>query len=299
MALPFIITSLAAAFGYAIAALLVKRCINAGVGAFRMTFYCNWVMAFCSLTYCQWGVDTDFFWSLELIVKAALIGTTFFLGQVFTFVALGRGEVSVATPVLGLKVILVAVIGLVFFAEPIPAHWWFAAGLAAAATFLISGVRGKIHLRGSGRHAVVWGIISASWFALTDRLIQEWTAELPAGPVALLAFFSTALLSFLLYPWFHGPILTIPIAVRGWVALAALALGVQATLMFVSIAGSGSATAVNVLYSSRGLWSVILVWVAGSWFANTEGQQGTKVLVYRLIGSLLVVLAIILVISGG
>jgi hypothetical protein len=66
--------------------------------------------------------------------------------------------------------------------------------------------------------------------------------------------------------------------------------------MFVmGIVKFGNATATNVLYSSRGLWSVVVVWAVGHWFSNREQQLGASVLRWRLAGALLMITAIALI----
>lgn len=57
----------------------------------------------------------------------------------------------------------------------------------------------------------------------------------------------------------------------------------------------GSATAVNIVYSVRGLFSVLLVWLVGHWFTNEEQRLGGHVLQLRLAGAGLMVAAIVLV----
>ena len=42
--------------------------------------------------------------------QPVLVALTFIAGQAFTFVALQRGDVSVATPMLGIKILLVALL---------------------------------------------------------------------------------------------------------------------------------------------------------------------------------------------
>jgi len=59
----------------------------------------------------------------------------------------------------------------------------------------------------------------------------------------------------------------------------------------------GDATAMNVVYSARGVWSVAAVWLIGHWFANTEAQLGGGVFRGRLAGALLMTSAIVLVVS--
>ena len=47
----------------------------------------------------------------------------------------------------------------------------------------------------------------------------------------------------------------------------------------------GEATAVNVVYSARGLWSVIAVWTLGHLFGNDERGHGAGVMRARLLGA--------------
>ena len=57
----------------------------------------------------------------------------------------------------------------------------------------------------------------------------------------------------------------------------------------------GGATAVNIVYSARGLVSVVLVWAIGHWFSNEEQQLEPRVLRSRLVGAGFMLAAIVLV----
>jgi hypothetical protein len=59
----------------------------------------------------------------------------------------------------------------------------------------------------------------------------------------------------------------------------------------------GKATSANVVYASRGLLSVLLVWMIGHWFMNQEQQLGARVLRWRLFGAALMLSAIVLVVT--
>ena len=72
-------------------------------------------------------------------------------------------------------------------------------------------------------------------------------------------------------------------------------MGAQAIAMVCGIALFGRATEINVVYSSRGLWSVLAVWWIGHWFQNQEQQLGRAILQRRLFGALLLMAAIVLV----
>ena len=66
----------------------------------------------------------------------------FFAGQVFTLLALSTGDVSVATPVLGVKILLVALLTAVLIGDPIGARLWTAAALSTTAIALLNISRG-------------------------------------------------------------------------------------------------------------------------------------------------------------
>jgi hypothetical protein len=57
----------------------------------------------------------------------------------------------------------------------------------------------------------------------------------------------------------------------------------------------GDATAVNIVYGTRGLWSVLLVWLAGRWLGSDEGSRGATVLGGRLAGAALMTAAVVVV----
>jgi hypothetical protein len=71
----------------------------------------------------------------------------------------------------------------------------------------------------------------------------------------------------------------------------------QGLAFLTSIAIYGRATSANVLYSSRGLWSVVAVWAVGHWFANREQHLGARVLGWRLVGAILLMMALVMVLA--
>ena len=71
--------------------------------------------------------------------KPLAAAVTFFVGQLFTFAALRKGDVSVATPLLGAKVIFVALLNSIVFGESVGLKWWMAAFICTAGIFLVTG----------------------------------------------------------------------------------------------------------------------------------------------------------------
>jgi drug/metabolite transporter (DMT)-like permease len=287
----YLLLPLSSAVGYAVAALMLKRGMAFGVGPWRITFFSNWAMALAALPLVVLRAEpaADFAWHLPF-----LPALTFFLGQIFTFLALFRGDVSVATPLMGTKVLFVAFLTVVLLGQPIPVSWWIAAFLATAALGLLGG--GKSALQGKLWPTVPYALLSAFLFASTDLMVQEWaprwgvTRFLPAM-VGLVALYS-----FVFLPFFRNPLFSVAAGGWRWVGGGCLLLGVQALVMGYALGAFGNATAVNIAYSSRGIWSVLLIWVAGQWFMNDERALGRAIMTRRLIGAGMLLAAVVLVI---
>jgi hypothetical protein len=84
-----------------------------------------------------------------------------------------------------------------------------------------------------------------------------------------------------------------------WLIGGAICLAVQSIMFVSSIAVFGQAAMANVLYSSRGLWSVLAVWFIGHWFHSRELRHGWRVFAGRLLGAGLLLTAILLVLLQG
>src|SRR3954463_16191922 len=97
---------LIAAVFYAAGAMVVKRAAELGVGAWRTAFVANMIGALLYLPLLALGGT----WRPELWWQPVIVALCYVGGQVLTFLSFDYGDVSVATPVLGLKILLVAVL---------------------------------------------------------------------------------------------------------------------------------------------------------------------------------------------
>jgi drug/metabolite transporter (DMT)-like permease len=281
---------LASSVGYVIAVLLVKRSSAYGVGLWRTTFVSNLTMAICfSPLWLLGGTGQP----AALLWQPAVAGALFFLGQACTFWAMS-GDVSVATPVLGLKILMVALGSALILSDPVPIKWWVAAGLSTLAIALLNATGRKDRRKVST--TVIAAALAAFLYAMSDIVVQKWTPAWGAGRFLPLMFGSLALYSFGLIPLFRAPLHTIPAAGWRWLAPGSVVLAGQSASMAYVLGVHGDATAVNIVYSSCGLWSVAAVWLIGHWFSNTEGEVGGPAMRRRLMGALLMLAAIGLVI---
>lgn len=280
---------LASAMLYVIGALLMRRAADYGVGFWRTTFVANLICAAAFAPLLLLGGQ----FHLNLLWQPAVVGLLFVLGSVLNFISLDRGDVSIATPVLGIKIILVALLSTLIVGELIPLKLWIAAGLSTTAIALLNRTRGIHHQHVTS--TIFAAGFSAASFALFDVLVQKWSPAWGLGrfPPLMLGF--VAIYAVGLVPRFPAPLKAIPGAAWPWLLGGSLVMAVQSLIFVGTVAYFGHATTANVIYSSRGLWSVVVVWIIGHWFHNAEQQLGAGILRWRLIGSALMLVAIALV----
>ncbi len=285
-----IILPLCSALLYAVAVLLLKRALDTGAGPWRAGFVANAALMLVHQPF--WLLaDKPFAW--PGVAQAVFAGFLFFIGQVLTFLALNRGDVSVTTPVLGTKVIFVAVLTVLIVGDPLRASWWAAVVLTALGAVLL-GWQPRAHPRHVAL-SIGCGLGAAFSFSLMDILVQKWAPRWGFGNFAPTMFATVGVLSLTYVPFFTTRLRDIPPQTWRWLAPGALLLAVQALGMAFTIANHGHATIVNIAYNSRGMWSIVLVWTVGHWFRNAERDQGHGVMGLRLAAASMLVAAIMIV----
>lgn len=278
---------------YAFSALLIKRAISEGGGISRVFFITNWLQLIIFLPIVIWLPEMR---DVQGWQWPALAGTVCFIGTLFVLSAIRRGDVTVQTPLLGTKVIIIAILTFTLGLGPVPLGWWISAILAFFAV-LIFGLPGLQRHHVSAR-AISYALASSFCFALTEVIIQKHATQF--GEFSFILFMVTvmAMESLVLLPMFKKGIGRVKIKTWRWILGGSLLMALQELGIFYTIAFYGRATAVNILYSTRGFWSLILVFVVGHWFASHEKYLGKHVLLVRFIGATLLFIAIINVLSN-
>ena len=243
-------------------------------------------------------------WVLH-VWKPLVCGLLFYVGQCLTFAALARCDVSVATPVLGVKVVFVVLFVSLAGASLPGMRWWVAAGLCSVGILLVSARRG--FWREAGHHA--WGTLAslgaAACFGLTDALFQIWVPAVGVGAFAPVMFASMAAFTvghhFLrersLPEW---P----PRAARFSAVLGLVLLSLQCATMALAIGFYKDAAGTNIVYGSRAVLGVLLAAAVLRWQQRSKvsalvgsgsASMDTGVFYRRLSGSILVFAAIAIV----
>lgn len=291
---PAVLIPLACAFTYVVAALMLKRASAFGVGVWRIGFLANWAMFFIFL---PWGLlhhDSGTVAGPLAYWPPALNALFFLGGQMFMFLALQNGDVSVTTPVMGTKVLLVALLSVWLHAGSVSWQWWLGAAMSASAVALLHWGEPHAARTRVGR-TVLLASLSALSYSLCDVLVQKWSVGLGGTRYLTLMFLFNALYTFAFVPFFRQPLWSLDRLAWRWTLGGVLVLAVNNATFAVAIALWHAATLTNIIYSARGLVSVGLVWAIGHWFANEEKHLSPQVLRVRLGGAAAMLAAIVVV----
>jgi drug/metabolite transporter (DMT)-like permease len=288
-----IVLPLLAAFLFTISALLLKRSSDLGAGLWRTAFVCNCISGVLFSSLLTLGGPPV---RVTLLWQPLCVALCLFAGLLTQFLALEKGDVSVAVPVLGMKVVAVALLTPLLTDDAVDARLWIAVLLCVAGIALLNRNHAGRRPHNIGITLLAAGFTAAS-FAMFDVLVQRWGPAWGVGRLLPIVFAINAALSLTLIPKFRAPLSALPRQTWKWLVPAACLLALQSILFVSTLAVYGKATTANVTYSSRGLLSVILVWGVGHWFANQERGLGARTLTWRLLGAALMLSAIILVVT--
>lgn len=300
---------LLSAITYTAGALCFKAALTRGVSVWQVSLWCNVSMAVLYLPF--WAsADVGELWVHWPLVT--VVAVLFFAGQLLTFLALNFGDVSVATPMLGAKVVLVPVVAAGFFLESVSRRWWLAAALSTCAVVVVSRSvpvrtadapdlpKGAVAPRKDRLvRTVASSLGAAAIFATTDVLFQFWSRAVGVAGFIAAMYTLLGVLSLAVYlPMFGKRLLALPVgtSARGALLAACLLQAGQNLVMSLVLRFHGHATAVNVVYSSRCVWSVVLAWATARWVGGTEDRLPAHLLWMRLGGAGLLLAAICLVV---
>jgi drug/metabolite transporter (DMT)-like permease len=283
-----------AALLYAFATFFVRRALRGGITIALQLGVTNLCMSLLAGTVAlvvgRGAVLTGSPWPF-------LTALLFMLGQVLVIIALRVGDSSVQTPLMGLKTIFVALIAATAFGQTLGLGMWVAAGLSTVAVILIGyhpGTSRSIHAL-----PILVTVSSTLLYAGSDTIVAELS-----GPMGSAPFLATFLLTV--------AICSVPLAVMGAAAqqrglrdgtpyaallwgslLMALQFGLSLTVLTIY----SDAPRMNVLYSTRGLWSVVLLIVLNrAGFGYQMEEISRRVMSFRLVGAGLLVVAVAVVV---
>jgi len=268
--------------------LLIQRCAAHGVTPWTTTFLANqWAALLFSALWFFGGSGQP----LALFYQPLIIASLFMLGLGLTFTAVEVGDVSIATPVLGIKVIFVALLSIAINDTILPESLWLAAILATIGI-------GCIQWTGGGQHrrillTISLAICASISFATFDILVQRWSPAWGAGRFLPYVYWTVGAVSWFWAPKVQWKKILAP-EVRTQLLLGTMLVGGQAICIVLALAIYGDAVRVNIVYALRGLWGVLFAWTAAKiWGAGNKRATNRQMLI-RLTGALILTAAVIL-----
>ena len=233
---------------------------------------------------------------VTLLWQPAIVGGLFLAGQLLTFLAVARGDVSVAAPVLGVKVLIVPAASWLFFGEELSARVWIAAAIAMIGIAFVQSRDVTVH-RSRIVASVGFAFLAACSMTAFDLLIQRWAPIWGAGYLLPITFASAAILALAFLPLADRPAELKRMHVIPLLAVGALFMSIQAIGMTVTLGLFGDATRVNIVYSLRGLWGVLLTWLLARHVTATTPGPSHRTMVMRLIGALLIAISVVIAVT--
>jgi drug/metabolite transporter (DMT)-like permease len=276
---------------YTAASLFLKGAIERGATSAQVSLVTNLTIAL--ITQPLWLFDRPEVPNAPLW-QPLFCSLFLFGGQIFTFAALSRGDVSVATPLLGTKIILVTAMNALFFGVGVSMRWWVAAVLGSLSIALIASGGPSHKVRNLGLTAL-FSLSGAACYSLTDVVVQHWGGTFDAAAFPPVMFGITGLISLAYFGVVDRRAFLPVTKCRVFLVVGAIFFGVQIVGFFFALVESGDATSANLIYASRSVWSVAAAWAAGHLLGLRDKEAGTAVMLRRLVGALLLFGAIILI----
>jgi uncharacterized membrane protein len=227
-------------------------------------------------------------------LQSLLICTGFYLlGQIFLFMALVKSEASRVSPLLGIKVIILALISYVFLHQHLSLIQWIAVMLCSLSVFLLSNSGTTLH-----RSSVILVVLTCISYCISDINIKLLVDHFKYMGTFHGAVFSTALCYILC--GFAGVIFLFArphyVTKDTWLYSLPFALSWLTAMffLFTCFALVGVVFG-NILQSTRGVMSIVFGGlIAHHGFRGLESKMTKEVFVHRILAALLMTVSIAL-----
>lgn len=268
-------TSLAALM-YAAGSLFTKRSMAEGANRRRVIAVTNIAMALWALPlfFLSRGSFDLSSWFIAIAAGGAL-----FAGRILSVNALQIGDLSLVGPLLGIKTLLVGLFSFLTGQIEMTPQLWIAVTFASLAVILLQ--RSPTAHKKKSRRAVLYAAGASILFAMTDILVVEAGDSLGIGWLSPTVFMTLALLVPLL-----GKLPPEPPSAKKPLCLGAVIMGFQTFFVILLIGITGNAVLINIVYSTRALWTVLVDRYAGG------GKEVVEHFYARILGALLIVVSV-------
>ena len=216
------------------------------------------------------------------------------LGNIATFVCAERGEVSLMTPIMGIKIMFVILFARILLDANMPHTITIAGAICCIAVFIMGWSKNSLRTKKLGI-TLLLSFTACISYAMCDVIMQKYAPNFSRN--AMLSLTSVAM-PLSIIPFLPRFFKDISRSRKTTLAIGGMSAGfmiMEMYLMFLSIVGDVGAALCNILYNTRGIMSVVLMFIIGKFVANMKELSNASAL-QRIVGATMILIAVIIVI---
>ncbi len=282
-----------AALLYSLSVLLAKFASNVGRMAPTSVLFLNNLAIW--LVYLPFMFSPSFRADWDAVWKSLAIGVFFSTGNYATFLCAYKGELSLMTPVMGVKILFVLLFSRLLIGGELPGEIFASGVICCVAVFLLGASPGAGgNDAGKVKATYALAMCACASYAVVDVLFQKFSdAENPMVLLCISNF--VPLLSSLPFLRRFARDLR-GMEARPIVAgcLSALLMAGEATSLVVAITGGVGAALCNIFYNTRSLFSIALVFVLGIFYPQLRELRPSSA-ARRVVASFMILAAVAMV----
>ena len=216
------------------------------------------------------------------------------LGNIATFVCAERGEVSLMTPIMGIKIMFVILFARILLDANMPHTITLAGIICCIAVFIMGWSKGALNTKKLGI-TLMLSFVACISYAMCDVVMQKYAPNFTRNAMLSLTSIAMPLSIIPFLPRFFKDVSK---SSKTTLVLGGMSAGLmimEMYLMFLSIIGEVGAALCNILYNTRGILSVVLMFIVGKFVANMRELSNTSA-IQRIIGATMILIAVSIVI---
>jgi|GEM_PF-2645518 len=225
------------------------------------------------------------------------------LGMLIGFRSIKMGDATIISPIMGSKVVFVA-IGTSVFSIGIMSKEVIIGVVLSVVSIIFLGIEvKKTDAEKQDKYGkdiifpIFLALMAITFLGFSDIVVQEKAREINSLMFMVLGSTVSAVF-FLVRGFISGVrIHSAPEKIKKWIWLSGIFNGTTGLLLGLAIAFFGHATEFNIIMGSRGLVTVILVVIFAKTLKLREGQKSTATFIFRFIGSVCILAATALVLG--
>lgn len=228
-----------------------------------------------------------------LVWQPLLAGAFCALGNIATFLCAQKGELSLMTPIMGVKILIVLLLSHIFLSSALSASFWVS-GIVCCVAVFIMGYSHKTFESNRLKITIFLALCACSSYAACDICIQKYAPNFTVPQMLALCTIMMPVSIIPYIPKFFKQIRVAGMRCISFGVLAGIFMVFECYLMFLSIVGSVGAALCNILYNTRGIMAVIMVLILGRYFGELKELSQASAM-RRGLGALMILVAVFIV----